>query len=202
VSGLDFAAEVVATARRNVAGVEFTEGDAQELPYGDGTFDRVLCGYGIIHMPEPDRAIAEMLRVLISGGRAALSVWAGPASDNGFGLLFGAVKQHGRLDVPLPHGPDFFQFSDPAAMREILSGLGFIDVAVRTVDQFWDFASPGDLINAILAGAVRFRALLKAQEPSVLTTIRKEVEAGMEAFRSGGTYRVPMPATIGAGTKP
>src|SRR5215207_7581702 len=202
VTGLDFAPNVVAAARRNVRGVDFREGDAQELPYGAGTFDRVLCGYGVIHLPEPDRAIAEMFRVLVPSGRAALSVWARPAAGNGYGLLFGAVKQHGRLDVPLPHGPDFFQFSDPTELRDILSEFGFVDVEVCTTDQFWDLSIPADLVNASLEGGGRLRALLKAQEPAVLAAIRRAVKASIEQFRSGDTYRVPMPAVIAAGNKP
>lgn len=64
-------------------------------------------GYGIIHVPEPNRALAEMRRVLRPGGRVAISAWE-PSPNNGFGLMMGAIKAHGQLDVPLPHGPDFF----------------------------------------------------------------------------------------------
>jgi hypothetical protein len=49
--------------------------------------------------------LAEMRRVLRPGGRVALSVWERPSPTNGFGLLLGALKAHGRLDIPLPHGP-------------------------------------------------------------------------------------------------
>ena len=202
VSGLDLAPEVVATARRNVPGVDFIEGDAQQLPFAAGNFDKVLCGYGIIHIPEPERALAEMFRVLDAGGRAALSVWAEPTPDTGFGLLLRGVKQHGRLDVPLPHGPDFFQFSDPAHYAEILRGSGFVDVEVQTIQQFWDLPAPGSLVDAILEGGVRLRALLKAQDAGAFAAIRKAVEAGMEEFRSGRSYKIPMPAVIAAGKKP
>jgi SAM-dependent methyltransferase len=74
-------------------------------------------GDTVLHVPEPARALAEMYRVTRSGGRVALSVWERPAQNNGFGLLFGAVETHGRLDVSLPHGPDFFQFGDSDNMR-------------------------------------------------------------------------------------
>jgi ubiquinone/menaquinone biosynthesis C-methylase UbiE len=102
VSGVDFAEQVVATARRNVPEAEFRQADAQALPYASGTFDSVICSYGIIHMPEPDRALLELVRVTRSGGGVAVSVWQPPLSTNGFGLLFGAINAHGRLDIQNP----------------------------------------------------------------------------------------------------
>lgn len=203
VSGLDFADEVVAVARRNVPGVEFRQGDVQDLPYPDASFDAVVCGYGIIHVPEPDRALAEMSRVLKPGGRLAVSVWERPAPTNGFGVLYGAVRSHGRLDVPLPHGPDFFQFSDPESLRAALAGRSLVDVATSAVAQVWRFEAAGDFLDAIMQGAVRARALLEAQTPHDLSAIRAAVEQGTAAFaREGDGYHVPMPALVGSGAKP
>jgi ubiquinone/menaquinone biosynthesis C-methylase UbiE len=147
VSALDFAEEVVAAARHNVPTVEFQQGDAQNLPYPSDAFDAVICGYGIMHVPEPARALAEMYRVTRSGGRVALSVWERPAQNNGLGLLFGAIETHGRLDVSLPHGPDSFQFGDSDNMRAALTQVGFKDVEAITVAQAWQFEHATDLID-------------------------------------------------------
>ncbi|WP_407150543.1 class I SAM-dependent methyltransferase [Bradyrhizobium sp. ORS 86] len=43
------------------------------MPYPNDRFDAVICGYGVLHVPEPDRALAEMRRVLRPGGRVAIS---------------------------------------------------------------------------------------------------------------------------------
>jgi ubiquinone/menaquinone biosynthesis C-methylase UbiE len=104
VVGLDFSEKAVAIAQANVPGGEFHQGDAQALPFDDGHFDAAVCGYGVIHLPKPDLALSEMRRVLRPGGRLAVSVWDSPKPGNGFGLLFGALKAHGDLTVPLPHG--------------------------------------------------------------------------------------------------
>jgi ubiquinone/menaquinone biosynthesis C-methylase UbiE len=202
VVGLDFSSEVIEIAKRNVPGAAFQQGDAQDLPFADGSFDAVVCGYGVIHVPEPEKALLEMYRVLRTGGRFATSVWEAPKPTNGFGLLFGSIKEHGNLDVPLPHGPDFFQFSDHGKMTSALQDTGFREVTVQTVKQMWDLDEPLGIINAIMEGAVRARGLLLVQTESTRSAIANAVKNGMEQYRSSeGHYRVPMPALVGSGTK-
>lgn len=200
--GLDFAKEVVDIAARNVPGGEFRQGDAQSLPFDDDSFDAVVCGYGVIHVPDPEKALMEMRRVLRPGGRMAVSVWAAPKPSNGFGILYGAVKQHGDLNVALPQGPDFFQFSNDDAMATALQGVGLGDVTAQPVAQTWALNGPMALIEAILEGTVRARGLLLAQTNTARAAIEAAVKAAMKQYETtAGQYEVPMPAVVGAGTK-
>ncbi len=202
VVGLDFSSKVIAIARRNVPGAEFQQGDAQALPFEAESFDAVVCGYGIIHVPEPQKALSEMRRVLKPDGHIAASVWDAPKPTNGFGLLFGAIKEHGDLNVPLPHGPDFFQFSEPEKLRAALQETGFTDTVAEIVEQTWQLDEPLGVITAILEGGVRARGLLRAQTEDVRNAIFTAVTGGMQQYRStDGVYRVPMPALVGSGRK-
>lgn len=79
VKGLDLSPALLVEARRNAAivgaDIAFTEGDVEALPYPDASFDVVLSQFGHMFAPRPERAIAEMLRVLKPGGRIAFSTW-------------------------------------------------------------------------------------------------------------------------------
>jgi SAM-dependent methyltransferase len=78
----------------------FVEGDAQQLEFADGSVDAVTMNFGILHLSEPDVALAEARRVLAPGGRFAFTAWIaeGNAQDE---ITDGAVAQHGvAVDVP------------------------------------------------------------------------------------------------------
>lgn len=79
VKALDLTPVLLETARENASiarvDVEFTEGDAERLPYPDGSFDVVVSQFGHIFAPRPDVVIGEMRRVLKPGGRVAFATW-------------------------------------------------------------------------------------------------------------------------------
>ncbi|CAN5279665.1 methyltransferase domain-containing protein [soil metagenome] len=199
--GLDFSAEAIELARGLVPDGHFQQGDAQALPFPAASFDAVLCGYGLMHLPEPAAALREMLRVLRPGGRAGLSVW--DAAGFGFSLVYEAVRARGSMAVSLPHGPDFFQFGSPERMRAALAEAGFAHAEGYSFDQDWKVASADRYIESILTGTVRARAVLVAQSGTAAAGVRSYIADYLTRFRApAGELVVPMPAIIGSGARP
>jgi SAM-dependent methyltransferase len=102
VVGLDVTPELFEHARRRAAEagveIEWVEGDAQELPFEDASFDRVISTFGAMFAPDHARAAAELVRVCRPGGRVAMVTWA----NAGFaGELF---KLTGAFLPPPPPG--------------------------------------------------------------------------------------------------
>src|SRR4051812_16049188 len=123
VTGLDAAARLieVAEARAAAAGVDvaFVVGDAQELPFDDGAFDCVLSVFGVIFVPEPARAMSEIVRVLAPGGRALVSAWRPEGAVNAMvGVLTRGVAEAG--------GPrrSPFAWHDPDTVRALAAPHG------------------------------------------------------------------------------
>jgi arsenite methyltransferase len=93
--GLDFGTENVAEATRHAAAAglgdrtRFQQGDAEEVPYPDGSFDAVICECAFCTFPEKSRAAAEFARVLKPAGRVGLSdlTRSGPLPTELEGLL-------------------------------------------------------------------------------------------------------------------
>ena len=63
---LDLSPRMVELAQAR--GIDARQGDAQELPFADGTFDTVVAAWMLYHVPDVDRALAEFARVLVPGG--------------------------------------------------------------------------------------------------------------------------------------
>ena len=76
VTGIELSPAMLAIARQRAASlgreVDFREGDAEHLPFADGSFDTVVCTLSLCTIPSPATAIAEMKRVLVPGGRLLL----------------------------------------------------------------------------------------------------------------------------------
>jgi len=202
VTAVDFSAEMVKLARSQNPGIEFHVGDAEKLSFPDGSFDAVLMNFGMLHLAQPDRAVAEALRVLRPGGRYAFTVWAKPEDALGFAIVLDAIRKHGNPDAPLPPGPAFFRFSDAGECETVLKVAGFRSVDVRKITQVWRFSDPAMLFEAFLNGSVRMRALLHAQTAQALAAIRDAVGATAAGFQDHGTVQIPMPAVLASAEKP
>ncbi len=106
------------------AAVDFREGLSTELPYPDGTFDRVLSTLFFHHL-DPDgkrRTLAEVLRVLRPGGELHIADWGKP-SDPLMALLGWQVR--------LLDGRDVTDENFTGALPGVVEGAGFEDVAER-----------------------------------------------------------------------
>ena len=73
VSAVDMTPAMLDRARANAPDAEFKVGTLEALPFPDRTFDLVMCGLALTHLPEISRAIADMARVLKPGGAAIIA---------------------------------------------------------------------------------------------------------------------------------
>jgi SAM-dependent methyltransferase len=115
VTGVDIASNLIAAARGRAAAdgldARFDEGDAEELPFADASFDVVATLYGAMFAPRPHRVAAEMLRVTKPGGTVAMANW----TKEGFvGTMF---KTFARFIAPAGM-PAPVLWGDEATVRE------------------------------------------------------------------------------------
>jgi len=80
--GLDFSSAMVALARADHPGIRFEEGDAEVLPFADESFDAVVANFGIHHVAEPNRALAEARRVFATGWTSGVYVLGGARREH------------------------------------------------------------------------------------------------------------------------
>jgi ubiquinone/menaquinone biosynthesis C-methylase UbiE len=101
VTGIDYVPSLLERARERAAAeriaVEFTDGDAEAIPFADETFDAAVSVFGTMFAPDHRQTAAELVRVTRPGGTIALASW----SPDGFlGAMFRTIAGH----VPPPAG--------------------------------------------------------------------------------------------------
>lgn len=144
VTGLDIATNLLEQARARAAAenlpAKFDEGDAEALPYEDGSFDVVVSMFGAMFAPRPEPVASEMARVLKPGGRVAMANW-NPASFTG--EMFRTTARH----VPPPPGlaPPLL-WGDEKTVRERLSS-GFTNIETKLTPVEFDL--PFDPAGAV-----------------------------------------------------
>jgi ubiquinone/menaquinone biosynthesis C-methylase UbiE len=200
--GVDFSTAQLRIARERHPEVRFEHADAEALPFAPESFDAVVNGFGMCHVPNPDRALREAFRVLRHGGRVAFTVWEMPEHAAALGAFYGAVRTHGSMEVGLPAGPSFFLFSDPEQSTRTLLDAGFVSPACRQVRQLWRVSAPDEVFEAITEGTVRAAATLRAQSASARERIRAALREAIAGYARGDCYEVPMPAMLASATKP
>lgn len=200
--GVDFAPSMVAVASKKFPDAEFREGDGESLPFDDGSFDAVICLFGLLHMPEPEKAITEAYRVLLPGGRYAFTVWATPETHEFFAVVMAAIQAHGDMEVPLPPAPPIFRFSDPDECENVLAAAGFADINVQTIPLVWRGSSGRECLDLIYNSSVRTAMLLEHQAPEALERTHRAIIDGAEKFKKGDGIEMAWPAVLASATKP
>lgn len=170
VVGLDLTPELFAPARRRAeaAGVtvNWVEGDAEDLPFGDGAFDVVLSTFGVMFAPRHEIAAAELARVVRPGGRFGLANWT---PDGNIGALFRTVAGH----APPPAGVASPILWGTEGHVEELFAAADVALELHREEVVFDFASVEDALTTF---TTRFGPIVKARE-------RLEPEGRWEALR-------------------
>lgn len=95
VTGLDYVPELIEQARKRAEAehldITFEVGDAEEVPYPDGSFDAVLSTVGVMFAPDQEKAAGELLRICKPGGTIGLANWV---PDGYIGNVFRTVGKH------------------------------------------------------------------------------------------------------------
>jgi len=188
VTGLDFAPALLEIAREQAADamveIDFVEGDAQELPLEDASFDAVVSTFGHMFAPDHARTAAEMKRVLRPGGAIAVACWT---PEGSIGRMFRTISE---LVPPPPGGQPPLLWGSEEHVRELWG-----DAEFERHEIVWTDESPESYARFMLDS---FGPLLNAREllaeradeldHAYTEYLRRENQADDGTLRFAGEY--------------
>src|SRR5438270_5052367 len=184
VTGLDASATLLEHARRRVPGAPVVQGELEDLPFENDSFDVVTGFNSFQYATRPAVALAEAARVLVPGGRVLYLNWAPPEQCEAAAYL-AALGQ--LLPPPPPGAPGPFALSDTDAIVRVfdeadLDVRSSADVTVR-----WVYPDEATAIAGLMAAGPVVRAVHHAGEDAVVAA----TTAFLEPFRTGdGGYLI------------
>jgi len=196
VVALDISAAMVEEARRRHPDLDARQGTAERVDLPDQSFDRVLMSFGILHVADPPAVLREARRLLRRGGRFAFTVWAAPDASPGARLIEDAISAHALPVGDLPPGPDSYFLADPQRIGAALDAAGFTASQVTLETAYWQVPNADSVIAAERHAGVRTAALLARQDSARLAAVAAAIAAGIEVFRNGAGYALPMAARV------
>lgn len=150
--------------------VEWREADALKLPFENNSFGAVICGFGIMFVPDRRAALREARRVLTEGGTLLFNVWDA-IEENPHALANAQV-----IEAMFPDDPEMrfrmpYDMRDPGYLRQLLADSGFRDTRIETKRVPIE-SDPRSLATGMIRGTPR-SALIERRGVSLDVVIEK-----------------------------
>ncbi len=179
-------------AERDLTGVRFAVEDAAHLSLDDASVDGVLCRFGLMLVPEMERAASEIARVLRPGCRAVVAVWASSQLNPWMTATGSAGLQLGVMPPPDPEAPGPFRLANPDALESVVRASGLDVVGGEDVRVEWEARSLDEWWAATCDMSPTLTTLLGQLPADTATALRLDAEARLDEFLSDdGSLAVP-----------
>lgn len=189
VVGVDIAHDLLDAARASAdaegLAIDYETGDAEELPFENGSFDAVVSTFGVMFASRPERAAAELARVCRKGGRIALTTWL---ADSTVFEMFQVMKAY-MAPPASPAPPSPFEWGRTQRLHDLL-GVPF-QLRFEKGVSYYREACADDAWGAFSQGYGPTRALANGLEPGRREALREDFIAFHAEFSTDLGICVP-----------
>ena len=179
VTGVDIATGLLDAASRQAAAeqlpIRYLQGDAEDLPFEDASFDAIVSTYGVMFASRPDAAAKELARICRPGGRIALTTWT---SDGNVFKMFQVMKTF-MPAPPAPAPPSPFEWGNIDRIRQLLGDA--FELKFERAVSYYREPSAEAAWDTFSTGYGPTKALADSLEPSR----REQLRADFVAFHGG-----------------
>jgi ubiquinone/menaquinone biosynthesis C-methylase UbiE len=191
--------EIARAKFRDGEAVDFKPADAMALPFADGSFDAVVCQFGVMFYPDKDKSYREALRVLSPGGHYLFSIWDSHRY-NPFGRITHQVAaRFFPVDPPQFMNVPFAYAFEP--IKQSLIEAGFADITAAVVRREKEIPDAARFARGLVYGSPlidQLRARGDTSPEQVVDVLVTEFHREF-GFDPG---RMPLQAIMFSATKP
>jgi ubiquinone/menaquinone biosynthesis C-methylase UbiE len=166
--------------------VTFRDGDAEQLPCADATFDVVLSTFGVMFAPDQEQAARELLRVCRPGGKIGLASWTPESFPGAFRQVMAQYLS------PPPGVPSPLRWGTEAGLRELFgAGIASLQVTQRSIAQH--YASAQHCVEHLRTNFGPVVAAFAALDAARQAQLMRAMVAEAQRFNRSGdaTFVVP-----------
>jgi ubiquinone/menaquinone biosynthesis C-methylase UbiE len=178
VVALDITKEMLAVAQkaaaeRHLNNIRFLEGNAQQLPCADASFDVVSCRQAPHHFPDVQRAVQEWARVLKPGGKLVLVDSISPEESEAEALLH---------EIEILRDPSHVHNLRLSEWVASLNEAGFIVISTHEMGIFLDIPSWTQRMRTPAESVAAIERLFHNADPAIRTRLQMEEKDGVLGF--------------------
>jgi ubiquinone/menaquinone biosynthesis C-methylase UbiE len=167
VVATDFSTRMLDIARERattlgLTNVEFIEADAERLDFPDGSFDAILCRWGLESLSNPSNALAEIRRMLAPNGSFATSVWDVAPKPPVTSVATALAREMFHSPSPQPETPSRPGLTE-GALERTMTHVGYADVRAEKMAVILEFPTIEAFTRYLMDVSPELAALLSDQ---------------------------------------
>jgi ubiquinone/menaquinone biosynthesis C-methylase UbiE len=182
--------------------VQFMEADAARLDFPDGSFDAILCRWGVTSLPNPLDTLVAIRRMLAPNGSFCTAVWdAGPRGRPLASLAAAVAREMFELPSPRPEAPSLPGSAGDALEKEMIQA-GFTDVRTEEMTLTLEFPSTEDCTQYLMDVSPELAALFSDSSSGQRADYRQRLAENLGQFvMVDGSVRIQNVTICAAGRR-
>lgn len=206
VAGFDFSDGMLDVARKKAAqqelkNVTFTKCDIASLPLDDASCDAASSRFCIMLLPDLDKTLLEVFRVLKKSARFAASVWSVKEKNPNIKIPMEILMEYCPPPDESDAHPEIFSLSEPGVLADKMRSAGFSEIVEQEVPLDRKFRSGRECIDKLKKMAAPFKKMFESIPPDKKEEAEKRMVDAIEFFRKGDEVVLPSVALIVSGKK-
>jgi SAM-dependent methyltransferase len=194
---------MIAHARTRIgeaSDVDWLAADATSLPFADGSFDVVVCQFGLMFFPDKLAGVREAFRVLAPGGLYVLNVWDAMEENSATRIAHETVCSLFPDDPPQFYSVPFV-LHEPRLVLELLGQAGFAEIERTTLASTGASPTAEDAARGLIEGQPLLNELL-ARDPGALEETEATLARNLASELGHRPLRTPLRAHVFAARRP